>query len=199
MADTFDFQEVPAGTYYVEPIPEASTRVLFTVPDGWLSWAGSFKPSAENEDEYVSITIGVVSELPEDPCLSHTWTDPGPTVADMAEGLASRPGIVVIQAPEQVSAFGTEGEHLIVEVPGIEFDPTLGSEGFVDCVSGTFQGWRGPDMDSRYYQGPRQYLEFWVFDVEGERLLIEASHFPSSTGTDLAELDAVIESISIEG
>lgn len=198
MADVSDFQVLEAGTYYLEPIPETSTRVSFTVPDGWVSWAGTFKPSPANEDEYVGVTIATVTELIEDPCLSHSWSDPGPTVADLADGLAALPGMVVIDAPSEVTAFGFDGQHLIVEVPDLAFDPALGSDGFLDCVSGSFHAWRGPRFDDRYYQAPRQSLEFWVLDVQGQRLLIEKTHFPASTLTDLAELDAVVDSIRIE-
>lgn len=198
MGDLADFQVLPAGAYYLEPIPGTSTRVSFTVPEGWLSWTGTFKPSPANEDEYVGVTIATVNELIDDPCLSQTWSDPGPTVADLADGLAALPGMVVIEAPSEVTAFGFDGQHLIVEVPDIAFDPALGSEGFLDCVSGSFHAWRGPAFDDRYYQGPRQHLEFWVLDVEGQRLLIEKTQFPASPPADLAELEAVVDSIRIE-
>ena len=36
MADFPDFQVLKAGAYYLEPIPDSSTRVSFTVPEGWL-------------------------------------------------------------------------------------------------------------------------------------------------------------------
>lgn len=198
MGDLPEFQVVEAGEYYVEPNPGTSTRVSFTVPEGWLSWAGTFKPSPENEDEYVGVTIATVTELIDDPCLSRSWSDPGPTVADLADGLAALPGMVVIEAPNEVTAFGFDGQHLMVEVPDIPFDPARGSDGFLDCVSGSFHAWRGPLLDDRYYQGPRQSLEFWVLDVQGERLLIEKTHFPQSTATDLVELDSVVDSILIE-
>lgn len=193
MSDLPGFVVVETGTYYVEPIPANSTRVSFTLPEDWMSWAGAYKPNPANEEVYVGLTIMAPSKLIDDPCRSRTWSDPGPTVADLADGLAGLPGMVVIDAPSAVTAFGYEGQHLILEVPDLPFDPARESQGFLDCIDGEFHSY-----DGRYYQGPRQYLEFWVLDVEGQRLLIEKTHFPASTSAEIAELDSVVASIRIE-
>lgn len=199
MDDIPEFQEVEAGTYYVEPNPGTSLRVSFTVPEGWSSWAGTYKADLSNDDMYVGVTITPVTELSDDPCYVRSWSDPGPTVAELAEGLAALPGMVVIEAPKEVTAFGFDGQHLILEVPDIAFDPAGGSAGFLDCVGGEFHGYQGSSrVGTRYYQGPRQSLEFWVLDVQGQRLLIEQTRFPQSPPTDLTELDAVVDSIRIE-
>lgn len=187
-----------AGTYYVEPNPGTSLRASFTVPEGWRSWAGTYKEDPSNEDMYVGVTITPVTELSDDPCYVRSWSDPGPTVAELAQGLAALPGMVVMEAPKEVTAFGFDGQHLILEVPDIAFDPERGSQGFLDCVGGEFHGYRASVGGERYYQGPRQSLEFWVLDVQGQRLLIEKTHFPQSTSSDLAELDVVVDSILIE-
>ena len=46
-------------------------------------------------------------------------------------------------------------------------------------TTGTSDGYEGPTV-GRYYQGPGQVVEFWVLDVEGTPLVIEATWFPDS-------------------
>jgi hypothetical protein len=47
----------------------------------------------------------------------------------------------------------------------------------------------------RFHQGPGQILEFWVLDVDGTRILIEANRFPDSPPEHVAELQAILDSI----
>jgi hypothetical protein len=44
----------------------------------------------------------------------------------------------------------------------------------------------------RFHQGPGQILEFWVLDVDGTRILIEATRFPDSPPEHVAELQAIL-------
>lgn len=53
------------------------------------------------------------------------------------------------------------------------------------------RGWNG----DRYQQAPGQSDRLWILDVNGERLLIDASYGPHVTAADRAELAAVVDSI----
>jgi len=194
------FEVVDPGTYYVDPDgdPDTPLRVVFTINgEGWRAWPGTYKEGGE--DATVGLTIAVPSEVVVDPCHQHAWVDPGPTVADLANALDHLPGFEVVAAVADVSAHGYTGKHLELRVPDLRHDA---NGGFVDCSEGTFYGWRSPTERSRvlgrYYQGPGQHVGLWILDVDGTRLLIEASWFPRSPAGDRAELQAILASIRIE-
>jgi hypothetical protein len=48
------------------------------------------------------------------------------------------------------------------------------------------------------YTGPGYVEEFWILDVEGTRLMIASEQSPGSPQDDLAELQAILDSIRIE-
>jgi hypothetical protein len=48
------------------------------------------------------------------------------------------------------------------------------------------------------YTGPGYTEEFWILDVEGTRLMITAGQSPGSPPEDLAERQAILDSIRIE-
>ena len=48
------------------------------------------------------------------------------------------------------------------------------------------------------YTGPGYREEFWILDVEGTRLMIAAEQSPGSPSEDIAERDAILDSIRIE-
>jgi len=50
---------------------------------------------------------------------------------------------------------------------------------------------------SRYFQAPGDIVEFWVIDVGGTPLLIETDRFPDSPEEDVAQLQAILDSIVI--
>jgi hypothetical protein len=79
----------------------------------------------------------------------------------------------------------------------IAFDEARREEAlFPDCHEKTFQSWtsRGWNHD-RYQQAPGQVDRLWILNVNGERLVIDASYFAEATADDRAELDKVVNSI----
>ena len=57
-----------------------------------------------------------------------------------------------------------------------------------------FKSWNDAIGD-RYQQGPGQVDRLWILDVEGNRLLIDATYMPAATEQDRAELAMVVNSI----
>jgi hypothetical protein len=199
MADRSPFEEVDPGVYLVDPDgdPDTGPQVRFTIAGaGWHAWAGTYKE--ETEGRPIGVTIAEVAEVVADPCHRHTWDDPGPTVDDLAEALAALPGFEVLAAPREITLAGYAGEHLALRVPDLAYEPGLG---FTACNGGSLYGWRAPTgrdrSPTRYYQGPGQELDLWVLDVDGSRLLIEATRFPDSPASDVAELHAILDSLEI--
>ena len=175
------------GTYYVDPDGPNGTnmRVEFTIVEpGWAPFLGTYKPG--KAADYVSMKAQIVTEVASPACDSTVFIPVGGTAADLATALAEIEDFPS-RGPVEVNAYGYHGYHLALEVP---------EKGFSGCDDGYFDGYQGPTI-GRYYQGPGQVVEFWVLDVEGTPLLIEATWFPDSPAEDVAELQATLQSIVI--
>jgi hypothetical protein len=80
-----------------------------------------------------------------------------------------------------------------VEVPDIALD-RAGGDVRNSLTASTASSTDGGGPLFCFYQGPSEYLEFWVLDVQGQRLIIEKPHLPRVD----PELDAVVDSIRIQ-
>ncbi len=107
----------------------------------------------------------------------------GSTAADLANQIAAN-GFTITEALAPVSAFGHDGHHMVVDIPE-------------SCANDSHMAWAGPIWDGRYYQDNRQTVEFWFLDVEGTPVMVEAAWFASSPEEDVAELEAVLDTLVI--
>jgi hypothetical protein len=172
------------------PGPRAHLTVM--LPDGWEvhdGWVATGDDGAVPRT-FMRVGSSVVANIYSEPCQS-TLLDPplGPTVDDLATAFADVWGANAT-TPTEVTLDGFVGKQMVLTVPA-DVD-------FADCVTGHYMAWRDTGHGDRSYQGPGQIQESWIVDVEGERLLIEASYFPEITPEDRAELQQVIDSIQIE-
>ncbi len=163
--------------------------------DGWVVKADadvepSDPPDTAGRRSFIRVGSSVVANIYSEPCNS-TLLDPplGPTVDDLATAFADAWGAGAT-APTEVTLDGFVGKQMVLTVPA-DVD-------FADCVSEHYMAWRDTGGGDRSYQGPGQIQESWIVDVEGERLLIEASYFPEISPENRAELQQVIDSIQIE-
>jgi hypothetical protein len=193
-------QNLEAGTYIFgfpqmdapdKPFP----RVLITVPDGWASYKGFGVAGPRT----AFVGFWSVVEVYAHPCH---WLGPkihsGPTVDELAATLAKVP-LRNATSPVDVTVDGYDGKYLEWSVPG-DID-------FSDCDVGGgvhyFESWTGDslwksDTTDRYQQGPGQVDRLWILDVEGRRLVIDATYMPGETEQDRAELAQVVDSIRFE-
>jgi hypothetical protein len=197
-----NFVPLEPGSYFIDPDADPSTplQVAYDVPiEGWLQWMGAAKPVA---DGHVAVSITTVENLVRQACRNHSPADPpiGPGVDDLATGLAALAPFRVTSPPEDVTIHGYSGKHLELTVPEMPGD----DEGFPGCVGDNLASWmapnNGPPGDNAFsgYEGPGYSEEFWILDVEGTRLMIVAGRSPGSTSEDLAEQQAILDSIRIE-
>ena len=178
-----------ADAYYgVRPL-----SITFTVPtDRWGSWG----PGLATDETDVLASVGVafhdVANLYLDACrwASAGQHDPavGPAVDDLVTALASVPHTRASEATD-VELAGYSGRYIEVT---IEDDLK-----FAACDQGEVHIWTTPQRWSRHYQGPGQIERFWVLDVDGTRLVIEASLFPSASTAYRDELQQILDSIEI--
>jgi hypothetical protein len=202
IGDLPEFAPLEAKTYFIDPADDPSTplRVMYTIPEeGWLMWIGTVKRE-EGEDRAVMVSITTVSNLMVDACVDQRPADPpiGPTVDDLAAGLAELPPFQVTKPPTDVTVYGYSGKHLELTIPDdLPYDPDGGS--WTDCGRGELQSWIGTvSFDYFYGYSPDQVEEFWILDVDGTRLMIQAKWFPESPPQDIAEMRAILDSIRIE-
>ncbi len=107
----------------------------------------------------------------------------GTTAEDLANQFAAA-GFTVQEAVSPVSAFGQTGYHLMVDVPA-------------ECTGGTHMVWEGPTF-GRYYHEPEGGVEeYWFLDVEGTPVMVEASWARQTGEEDVAELQAVLDTLVI--
>ncbi len=165
--------------------------VLLKVPsDRWFVWAG---PSAAGGALYLmtpdppagaGVIVTVVDQVYRDACSSGADPfDPGPGTDDLARALAAQPRTTSIPIAN-VSLAGHDGTYVEYRLDG---QPTAGCAELTRWLSG----------------GPRQAVSterdrVWILDVAGTRLVIDAFSFADTTVPDLAEVQEVIDSITIE-
>ena len=197
---------IEPGTYFIDPDLNPSTplRVVYEVPaQGWSQWIGAAK---FNDNGHVGVSITTVVNLVRDGCRDHSWADPpvGPSVSDLATALAALAPFRVSSAPKDVTIYGYGGKHLEMTVPELPVDGEGEHGHFTGCTDGDLKSWVAPidaaePGDAYYgYSGPGYREEFWILDVQGTRLMIVAEQSPGSPSGDVAERDAILDSIRIE-
>lgn len=176
---------------------ENPVTIALTIPGNWEVHDDVVTTGDVSAGTFGFVGGGIVGNVFSDQCQwSTTRLDPplGPTVEDLTAAFSTIWGSNAT-APVDVSIDGFEGKYMVLTVPT--------DADFAHCDSQHFAGWAEagiPDSygPSRWYQGPGQILEHWILDVEGVRLLIEASRFPDLSTEGLAEIQGIVDSIQIE-
>ena len=201
-----EFLPLDPGRWYVDPDGDDSTplRVSFDVAaPGWHSWLGTVDFSGPS---HVVLTTTTITNLVTHGCTDQTPLDPpvGPTVDDLATALTELQPFEVTSGPSDVTVLGYEGKHVQLTVPDIPTRNERGDSQFVGCTGGTLKSWYSPLHDGGVnpyfgYNGePGRTEDFWILDVDGTRLVLTTSWGPGSQAEDVAELDAILDSVRIE-
>jgi hypothetical protein len=139
-----DFAPLDPGTYFIDPDLDPSTplRVTYEVPtEGWSQWTGAIKWDDEAK-RLDGVAITTVTNLVRDGCTDHSYAEPpvGPSVDDLAAGLAELAPFEVTSPPTDVTVDGYSGKRLELTVPA---DMPVGHEGFLGCTGGNLSSWVG--------------------------------------------------------
>lgn len=184
------FQPIAAGAYFADTDgnEETATRGTFVIEgSGWESLeAGAWKVGSEGGDDapYVSLFVVEVDQVWEAPCDGGASAPAGTTAKALGDQFAAMPEFISREGLAPVSAFGRDGYHLMLEVPG-------------GCTDDEQNVWSGGLWGERYYQAEGQIVEYWFLDVEGTTVMVEANSFPESSDEDVAELRAVLDTLVI--
>jgi hypothetical protein len=192
------------GRYTIDPDGDASTplKVIYEVAaEDWSFWFGAMK---FNDDGHIGLSITTVTNLTRDACHDHRPADPavGPTVDDLATALTQLAPFEVTSPPSDVTMFGYPGKHLELTIPADQqFSGSGDNRRFSGCIEGELRSWFSPLVGGSFWgynPEPGATEDFWILDVDGTRLVLETNSSPAAPPQDLAELEAVFDSIRIE-
>ena len=167
------------------------------VPAGWVS--------LQNDCGFVSATPApgaftaglsawIVGQVPSNPCQNHvTLTTSGETVDELVQALVAQE-LRNATAPTDVTLAGYEGKYLEWSVPTdiVVIDDEYHVEG---CDDGNFLSWQGRTGGTRYQQVGGQVDLLWVLDVEGQRVVIDASYAADASQKVRDELAAIVQTL----
>ncbi len=185
-------EDIVAGRYLIES--GISTRVTAAVPNGWSaidSW-GVRGPLGNEAPDSSGIRFYTVGNLLNNPSsYVDGLQDPpvGPTVDDLIEAIVEQ-AEWTSSTPSDTTIGGYPAQHVQITIPdGAEFDSRDGGAFYLFQDEGSGQIW-GSEVG--------QMFDVYVVDVDGERLVLDAFHYPGTAETDLAALQAVVDSIEID-
>lgn len=183
---------IAPGEYTYGLIP--GLRMTFTVAaDGWESWGDGVVKGLTEPTRMAGFGFGEIASVHADPCRwQNGRIEPplGPTVDDLAAALVALPHFDLRTSPETGTVDGFAGTYLKIQIAD---DVVID-----DCDEQAFNTYIWTDGTARYHQGPGQIEEFWILDVDGKRLLINAASFPGTDPDHLAERDAIMDTLTIE-
>lgn len=169
------------------------------VPDGWSLLRGAFV--VKDVPGVLGLSVWDVGSVPAHPCeWRGTETPAGTSVSDLVDLLVAQPLRDATEAVD-VTLAGYDGRYLELSVPDdwvVTGDSNF--EGCDDPGNGNhdFVSWWGKDAGERYQQVAGQVDRVWILDVDGQRLVVDATYSPDTTTADRAELDQVVASIRFE-
>lgn len=183
--------QLAAGRYSIRA--GITPQVTASVPDGWSAvgdWAVRGTRGYEAPDG-MGLRLYTVGNLFNNPgSFAGGVQDPpvGPTVDDLIEAIVDQTEWTS-SAPTELTIGGFPAQHVRITIPdGAELDPRDGGSFYLFQDEGAGQIW-GLEVG--------QLFDVYAVDVNGERLVLDAFHYPGTPEADLAALEAVVDSIEI--
>jgi hypothetical protein len=186
--------ELEPGTYFISrPGVVNAERLWFTVPAGWATEDYGFVAKHRDTPGEVLFVTWVVTHVFSDVCQwEGSLVEAGTTVDSLVTALSEQEGLEASE-PTDTTVGGFPAKRIELTVPA-HLDTST-------CSSGNLHYWPGPgpDMDSGMCcNRPGNTDAIYVVDVNGSREVIVARHHPDSSPESIAELQSIIDSITIE-
>jgi len=177
-------ESLAAGRYRVDPI--LPVVVTVEVPDGWGAggaWV-VFGPKGFEAPDGMAIRFYTVRRLFANPLSPDVGLLPvGPGVEDLVNAMVDHPDWNTT-GPEAITMDGYSGQVVHLTLP----------PGTSDATPFYFFG---DEIGGQYGWVAGQLFDIYVIDVDGERLVIDAHHYPGTSEADLAAQRAVLDSIRL--
>ena len=210
-----EFPEGPlqAGTYVLAPFTAAgegmchtppqsgctettaddTIRFTMTVPDGWDALGPWLLREDNQPPSGAGLSFNRGAWLLSNPCKYIATDVPvGPTVADFVDAVAQHP-LLDTTTPIDITLAGYSGKYFDLQVPAdiSKCEPEQGNP----SSGAIYRPWE-PGI---YAQGPGQRWHLWVLDVDGVRVVVQSMDYAGTSATRRAELQAIVDSLRIEG
>lgn len=179
---------ITPGTYqfsFLGTTREDTPAALVDVPAGFVQADEGNDWYIVSGEEAVFLGLWTVVEVERDACLRprHDGVTPGPSVEDLVDALAAQ-GSTGTTTPTPVTLAGYDGLRVDVTGPG---DTSR-------C--GRFPAlWREPGERGIYSDD--QVDQLWILDVDGLRLVVDASYGPTATAAERDALTAMVASLQL--
>ena len=187
---------IEPGEYHIPAGPWSVAGVTLTVPAGWAAQYGS--PGAFKEYDAggdVVFYFVRVNAIYSDPCVGSAaevdeFTSVGPTVDDLVTALLNQPHTTAV-GPVDTMIGGFPAKRIDLTIAD-DFDASV-------CVNipGALQIWHSRPVDKYFVLLPDGLASVYVIDVDGERQVLLTQH-QSATAEDIAEMEAIIASMTID-
>jgi hypothetical protein len=179
------------------------TSYTVAMPSGWLD-LGEFiiKGNPNVPGPVLGLSLWNVGLVYRDPCH---WHDNGfvpmPGVDNLVAALVAQK-LRNATTPTDVTLDGYAGKYLELSVPTDMKSSTWTDFDACDIAAdGTdrdFAGWLGNGGEGeRYEQVPGQVDQVWVLNVNGQRLLVDATYSLDTSQADRTQLDQLVSSLQI--
>ncbi|HYO17862.1 MAG TPA: hypothetical protein VES02_04250 [Dermatophilaceae bacterium] len=139
------------------------------------------------------------------PCDVDKSVDLGPvaTVDDVVGRLGDLPQFTVVEGPSAVPAFGRETTHLRIQADRLRCEPAVPGARYqlAGIYGGDGLGTYGnliptvSEGESTVDPGRRVVIDLWVFDLDGQNIVVEARQEGSHTAMAVEQLDQVRQSV----
>ena len=186
------------GSYSMEAGPYTPVGLTFTVPTGWTTYQGVVAKGADltaagpdGWEGKVMFSTWILTHIYADVCKKDTLVPVGTSVDELTTALLSQKGRTV-SGPTDVTVGGFPAKRITFTIPadlnletcggGLHFWPDPGPD-----ESGGLPGFVPGGTDAVY-----------VVDVNGQRLVLVARNNPTASAQDVAELQALVDSIHID-
>jgi hypothetical protein len=178
-------------------------RITLTLPAGWATADGLIYKHLNQPDE-VAFSVWTPDEVYDDPChwqgstlspldlVNHTHDASGIVfLGDRRGGLAHQAGLDVSDLT-QLMIGGVLALKIELSVPA-QLD-------LATCDRGEYRSWTEWDVvgGANSHHAPGQLDVVYEVDVDRMSLVIDASHMPGASASDVAELDAILGSMFID-
>jgi hypothetical protein len=169
-----------------------TTGVTVAVPSGW-SASGDWVvigPRGNDEPDGMAIRFYTIPNLAVNP-LAHSEgnLDPpvGPTADDMVQAIVAHPGWSASE-PEDITIDGHAGQLVSITIP-------LDAELPVEDGGHTFYFYAEPGGGGIWGFANGQTFDWYIVDVDGQRVIIDSFHYPGTPEADLAAQRTIVESV----
>jgi hypothetical protein len=175
------------GTYRFSFLADADVETpdaLVDVPSGFVASDDGYDWYVVSPDGDTTLGLWTVGKVDRDACRDAETdaTDPGPSVKNLADALVAQKSTRASE-PKQVTLDGHRGLYVELASP----------RDISSC--GKYPGlWRNPE---RPIYGGGQVDRVWILDVDGQRLVADASYGPTATTAERDNLTTMVDSMKL--